>query len=64
MDKLRQFIKRCVVKGDNKELLYNIEHGKIKPSKSLQDSITRMLKGNREFIMIDEQKVVYRKYYR
>lgn len=59
VDKLRQFIKKCVVKGDNKELLYNIEHGKIKPSKSLQDSITGMLKGNREFIMIDEQKVVY-----
>ncbi len=59
VDKLREFIKRCVTKGDSKELLYNIEHGKIKPSKSLQDSISRMLNGNNEFIMIDEQKVVY-----
>lgn len=59
VDELRSFIKKCVVKGDNKELLYAIEHGKIKPSKSLQDSIAKMLKGNKEFIMLDEQKVVY-----
>ena len=56
---LRSFIKKCVVKGDNKEFLYTIEHGKIRPSKSLQDAIASMLKGNPEFIMLDEQKVVY-----
>lgn len=56
---LREFIKRCVVKGDNKELLYAIDNGKIRPSKSLQDSIASMLEGNEEFIMLDEQKVVY-----
>lgn len=59
VQELRAFIKKCVSKGDNKELLYAIEHGKIKPSKSLQDSISKMLKGNKEFIMLDEQKVVY-----
>lgn len=59
VDKLRSFIKKCIVKGDNKNLLYYIEHGKIRPSNSLQDSIAGMLKGNSEFIMIDEQKVVY-----
>ena len=59
VDELRAFIKKSVVKGDNKELLYAIEHGKIKPSKSLQESIAKMLKGNREFVMLDEQKVVY-----
>lgn len=56
---LRSFIKQFVRKGDQKELLYKIENGKIRPSKSLQDSIASMLKGNREFIMIDEQKVAY-----
>ena len=59
VDELRAFIKKSVVKGDNKELLYRIEHGKIKPSKSLQESIAKMLKGNKEFVMLDEQKVVY-----
>jgi len=59
VDKLRSFIKTYVKTGDNKELLYRIENGKIRPSKSLQDSIAGMLKGNKEFCMIDEQKVVY-----
>jgi uncharacterized protein len=57
--KLRSFIKRYVKYGDNKENLYKIEKGRIRPSKSLQDSLNSMLKGNREFIMIDDQKVVY-----
>ena len=39
--------------------MVKIEHGKIRPSKQLQDSISGMLKGNKEFIMLDEQKVVY-----
>lgn len=57
--KLREFIKKCVVTGDNKDILYQVDHGKIRPSKSLQNSIASMLKGNKEFVMIDEQKVVY-----
>lgn len=36
-----------------------IENGKIRPSKSLQDALSSMLQGNQEFIMIDEQKLVY-----
>lgn len=56
---LRKFIGSAVSVGDNKELLYEIDNGKIKPSKRLQDSIKSMIQGNREFIMLDEQKVVY-----
>lgn len=56
---LRAFIKRCVTKGDNKEVLYLIDHGAIRPSKSLQNSVASMINGNKEFIMIDEQRVVY-----
>ena len=57
--KLRNFILRFVSKGDNGDILYQIENGKIRPSKSLQDSIALMLDGNEEFKMIDEQKVVF-----
>lgn len=57
--KLRNFIKQSVKTGDNKQLLYDIDCGKIKPSKSLQDAIKGMVEGNQEFIMLDEQKVVY-----
>jgi len=57
--KLRNFIKKYIKYGDNKQALYKIEKGRIRPSKSLQDSLHSMLKGNKEFTMIDEQKVVY-----
>lgn len=59
IQKLRNFIKEYVVYGDNNKLIYQIEHGRIRPSKSLQDSLSSMLKGNSEFYMIDEQKVFY-----
>lgn len=59
VSKLREFIKQSVKVGDDKQLLYDIDNGKIKPSKSLQNSIKSMIEGNHEFIMLDEQKVVY-----
>jgi DUF2075 family protein len=57
--KLREFIKSHVKYGDRSNILYRIENGKIRPSKMLADSIGKMLKGNQEFVMIDDQKVVY-----
>lgn len=57
--KLRGFIATYIKKSDRKKALYLIEHGKIKPSKSLQDALISMLEGNEEFTMIREQKVIY-----
>lgn len=57
--KLRDFIKRFIKFGDDKDILYKIENGRIRPSKQLADSLVSMLKGNQEFIMIDDQKIVY-----
>lgn len=57
--KLRDFISNYVKNGDDKETLYMIENGKIKPSKSLQDCISEMVKQNKEFILLDNQKVIY-----
>lgn len=56
---LRKFIKKQIVTGDKEDILMKIENGKIKPSKQLQDALVNMLNGNQEFIMLDEQKVVY-----
>lgn len=59
--KLQQFIKAHVRYGDTTRIMYRIEHGKIKPSKNLADELASMLKGNREFVLIDDQKVVFEK---
>ena len=58
-EKLRKFIRKYITEGDNKKGLYVIENGKIKPSKMLQDSFSSILRGNREFVLVDDQKVVY-----
>ncbi len=57
--KLQEFIKTHVVYGDKSELMYRIDHGKIKPSKNLADKLSSMLAGNEEFVLIDEQKVTF-----
>lgn len=57
--KLRAFIKAFVKHGDDASLLYRIENGRIRPSKMLADSLVSMWKGNQEFVLIDDQKVVY-----
>ena len=57
--KLRSFIKKYIKSGDDGNILYEIDNGRIRPSKMLQDSLKNMLKGNKEFYMIDNQKIVY-----
>ena len=57
--KLRDFIKKHVRFGDRRDLLYRIEHSRIRPSKGLVDSLVGMLAGNQEFVLIDDQKIVY-----
>jgi DUF2075 family protein/SOS-response transcriptional repressor LexA len=57
--KLRAFIKAHVKYGDNGETMYRIRDGRIRPSKSLADHLASMIQGNREFYLIDEQKLVF-----
>ena len=60
--KMRDFIKQYIkLKADDDSLLYKIEEGRLRPTKSLQDSLDSMLCGNEEFHMIDEQVVAYDK---
>ena len=58
-EKLSDFIKHYVKYGDSCEVMYRIDQGRIRPSKSLADKLASMLKGNQEFLMIDDQKIVY-----
>ena len=55
------FLRRCLEVGDRGRTIEQIRDGKAKPSQQLADAVERMLKGNTEFVLIDEQKVVYEK---
>lgn len=57
--RLRDFIKYHIKRGDDAQLIFDIENGRIRPSKMLVDSLIGMLKGNEEFVLIDDQKVAF-----
>jgi uncharacterized protein len=58
---LREFIKKYVKHGDNKKVLYELDGGKIRPSKDLANSLVGLMEGNPEFVLIDDQKLIFEK---
>ena len=57
--KLRSFLKKHIIHGDNKEVLYELANGKIRPSKALADALSGLMKGKPEFVLIDDQKAIF-----
>ncbi len=58
-NRLRRFLESIIRRGDRLETVFLMDRGKLRPSKSLQDVLASMMKGNREFIMLDTQKTVF-----
>jgi hypothetical protein len=59
--KLEKFLEKYVSEGQGTDILYQIESGKIKPTKKLIDHVTGLFEGNKEFVLLDEQKVAFEK---
>jgi len=59
VEKLRAFIRQWIHHGDRNDIIVRIDGGRLRPSKSLAESLAALMEGHREFTMIDEQKVVY-----
>ena len=57
--RLRSFIRDHVSLPDTEALMDMIDSSRLRPSKSLQDALSSMLKGNREFMLLDSQKLVF-----
>ena len=57
--KLEDFLRKYIKKGDGKETIFHIDSGRLRPSKSLQDVLASMMRGNIEFTLLDTQKVVF-----
>ena len=57
--KLKNFLEDILRTGDDLKTIFLMDSGRLRPSKSLQDVLSSMMSGNREFIMIDSQKIVY-----
>lgn len=57
--KLENYIASKVGMGKGDEVLCHIEAGKVRPSKELINCVAGLLKGNNEFILLDDQKVAF-----
>lgn len=57
--RLQDYILRYVRYCSPEDIIWKIDNGRLRPSKQLADSLTSMLKGNNEYVMLDDQKVVY-----
>lgn len=58
-DKLEDFISRYVGKGQGMEILFQIENGKVAPSKKFVEFVADVFEGNPVYTLLDEQKVAY-----
>lgn len=58
-DKLEKCIHRYVSRGKGMDILYEIENGRIRPSRKLVECVDSLYRGNDEFILMDEQNVAY-----
>jgi hypothetical protein len=56
---LQEYIHRHVCRGRGINTLFLIENGKIRPSKKLMDHVAGLFAGNQEFVLLDEQKIVF-----
>ena len=57
--KLQKLIENQIEKGSGISLLERIDAAVIRPSKQLADAVGNMLKGQDEFILLDEQKTAF-----
>lgn len=56
---LQNFIKRHIKYGAKNDIVWLVDKGKLRPSKQLADALTSMLQGNQEFVLLDDQKIVF-----
>jgi len=61
VNKLKNYLIVKLEKGDGIEVLRRIEESKYRPSKKLMDHVGNIVRGKPEYILLDEQQIVYDK---
>ncbi len=61
VDELSQFLQQRLSNGHGQEVLSRIEESKYRPSKKLMEHVGKVIVGLPEYVLLDEQLVVYDK---
>ncbi|MDR3459998.1 MAG: DUF2075 domain-containing protein [Verrucomicrobiae bacterium] len=56
---LRVHIEKIVPHKPKQDVLFYIEHGRLRPSDELIERVSGMLDGNEEFLLVDEQNIAF-----
>ncbi|NLW36315.1 MAG: DUF2075 domain-containing protein, partial [Syntrophorhabdus aromaticivorans] len=56
---LQRFLYQNLANGNGINTMHLIEHGRLRPSQRLMDHVAGLFQGNEEFVLLDEQKVVF-----
>jgi len=59
VDDLKDYLYGRLMKGDGLRILKQIEESRYRPSKKLMDHVGNIIKGKTEYILLDEQLIVY-----
>ncbi|WP_281660260.1 DNA/RNA helicase domain-containing protein [Microvirgula aerodenitrificans] len=58
-EKLQSFLSQHIQQGDNQSVLQQLISSRIGASKALADALAKLMEGNREFALINDQKLVF-----
>lgn len=61
VDHLRDFLVPKLKDGDGMEVLKRVEESRYRPSKKLMDHVSFMIKNKSDYILLDEQLVIFEK---
>lgn len=61
VDPLKEYLVQKLIKGMGLDVLKRVEQSRYQPSKKLMDHVGNVIKGSSEYILLDEQLVVYDK---
>lgn len=61
VDKFASYLTTKLLKGKGLDVLKKIEESKYRPSKKLMNHVGNVIKGKSEYVLLDEQKIVYDK---
>jgi len=59
VDKLKNYLLERLIGGNGIDVLRKVEESKYRPCKKLMDHVGNMIKGKSEYVLLDEQLVVY-----
>lgn len=61
VDRLKSYLIEKLHNGDGIDVLKKIENSRFRPSKKLMDHVGNVIKGKSQYILLDDQKIVYDK---